>query len=206
LHCRKTLNGLQKQKDCERKESFLRILYMHFGEKAWIFMGVFMDMTSVYLWVNYIRVFLLRKSVFSMQFSFKRILWGVGGETKFCLFLDIAKLKEKEIKDAHTLSYTQQSFLTKLYEHLWWRKLAKVLIISPIIHSGGILHDPVCVLPIKTNPPTHKIYICVFWNNLHHLFSTLHNFTTKTFNVTTIFPAQFRWKNNNNKMLAALSY
>jgi hypothetical protein len=82
-------------------------------------MGVFMDMTSVYLWVNYIRVFLLRKSVFSMQFSLKRILWGVGGETKFCLFLDIAKLKEKEIKDAHTLSYTQQSFLTKLYEHLW---------------------------------------------------------------------------------------
>jgi hypothetical protein len=46
-----------------------------------------------------------------MQFS-------LAGD-KICLFLDIAKLKEKEIKDVHTLSYTQQGFLTKLYEHLW---------------------------------------------------------------------------------------
>jgi hypothetical protein len=53
-----------------------------------------------------------------MQFSLKFFLQGEG-EQNFASFLDIAKLKEKEIKDAHTLSYIQQSFLTKLYEHLW---------------------------------------------------------------------------------------
>lgn len=88
-----------------------------------------------------------------MQFSLKKNLWrGRKGGQNFASFLDIAKLKEKEIKDAHTFSYTQQNVLTILYEHLWWRKLSKVLIISPISHSGGILHDAVCVLPIKTTP------------------------------------------------------
>jgi hypothetical protein len=104
-----------------------------------------------------------------MQFS-------LAGD-KICLFLDIAKLKEKEIKDAHTLSYTQQSFLTKLYEHLWWRKLAKVLIISPIIHSGGILHDPVCVLPIKTTSHPQNLYMCIlkqFTPSLQHI-AQFHN-------------------------------
>jgi hypothetical protein len=77
-----------------------------------------MDMTSVYLWVNYIRAFLTKKKCFLNAIFIKK-KFALGGGTKFCLFLDIAKLKDKDIKDAHTLSYTQQSFLTKLYEHLW---------------------------------------------------------------------------------------
>jgi hypothetical protein len=56
-----------------------------------------------------------------MQFSLKRNLWRGGGqrEDKILPLSGHCKLKEKEIKDAHTLLYTQQSFLTKLCEHLW---------------------------------------------------------------------------------------
>jgi hypothetical protein len=55
--------------------------------------------------------------------------------------------------------------------------LPKVLIISPIIHIGGILHDPVCVLPIKTTSHPQNLYMCIlkqFTPSLEHI-AQFHN-------------------------------
>jgi hypothetical protein len=132
-------------------------------------------------------------------------LWGAEGGTKFASFWTSQNWKKKKLK-MHTHSRTHNKASWQYCMSTCGEEsLPKFWSFHPSFTVEEFCMI-LCVFCQSKPPPTHKIYICVFWNNLHHLFSKLHNFTTKTFNVTTIFPAQFRWKNNNNKMLAGLSY
>lgn len=104
---------------------------------------------------------------------------GARGRTKFCLFLDIANWKKKKLKmHTHSCTHNKASW-QNCVSTCGEGRLPKFWSFHPSFPVEEFCMI-LCVFCQSKPPPTHKLYICVFWNNLHHLFSTLHNFTTKT--------------------------